>query len=232
MIETDVRRRSTRGRVSTTRIAIFAAVVIAVGRCASAPPPPPPRPAAVKSVPPEALAGNWLFAVQMGGRTIEGSLHFSVVRGVLAGTWTSSEGREFELEHVAIDGNGVSWESDGPSGRMRASGKIDGSSMKGTMKRAGRSSGDGRGGSAGSGASGSGQTAPPPNGEPGDTPSGTGDTSGGGRMGGRGRGSGRGGRGRGGATGAVTWTAFKSNVPLEAPSGAPPLPATPTPGPV
>lgn len=225
-----LRRRSTRGLVSAVRIAILAAAVLAVGRCASAPPPPPAQPAAVKSVPPEALAGNWLFAVKMGGRTIEGSLHFSVVRGVLAGTWTSSDGREFELEHVAIDGDGVSWESEGPAGRMRASGKIDGSSMKGTMKRAGRSSNGS--GASGSGQAGSGQTTPPPNGEPGDTPSGSGDTSGGGRSGGRGRGSGRGGRGRGGSTGgAVTWTAFKSNVPVEAPGGSPPPPATPTPGP-
>src|SRR5258708_11642878 len=86
------------------------AFVVAVSfsaACAPAPPPARARPPErrVVHVPPEALAGNWLLAIQMGGRTIEGSLHFSLERGVLAGTWTSSEGREFELSKIELDGD-------------------------------------------------------------------------------------------------------------------------------
>jgi len=180
------------------------AAFLAFGGCATAPSSPasapPPAVRRVANVSPDALAGNWLLAVQLGGRTVEGSLHFSVIHGVLAGTWTSADGREFELSKIAIDGDGVSWESDGPAGRMAASGKIDGSSMKGTMKRVARAKGDS--GSAGSN--------PPPDGET----AGNGDSTGGGGRGGRGRG-GRGGRGRGGSgASTVTWTAFKS-IPQE-----------------
>ena len=211
-------------------LALGASALLVVGGCSQSPPPAPAAPAAnpaavrvVKVVKPDEIVGNWLLAVQMGNRTIEGSLHFSVERGVLAGTWTSADGREFELSKIAIDGDGVSWESDGPAGRMRASGKVDGSSMKGTMKRAPRSR-DSAGGSAGSSGSGSADGS----GSSGAPPPSDGDSSGSSGRGGRGRMGGRGGRGgRGGSSGNVTFTAYKSAPPLEAPVPAP----TPTPHP-
>jgi hypothetical protein len=189
--------------------------------CAAAPRPAPPaaRPPAVR---PEAIAGNWLFEVKAGSRTFEGSLHFSVVRGVLAGTWTSAEGREWELSKLALDADTISWESDGPAGRMRASGKIDGSSMKGTMKRVARARGEGSSGSSGSDS---------PDGDSGETPRGEGSRGGGrGGYGRGGRGGGRGGRGGGGGSTSVTWSAFQSVVPAENPApAATASPAAPTP---
>jgi hypothetical protein len=205
--------------VSSSRAAsvlVAAALGVLAGCSSSSSPPPPAAPVAADTraatpvpVTPQTLAGNWLLNVKAGSRTIEGSLHFSVERGVLAGTWTSADGREFELSKIEIDGDSVSWESDGPAGRTHATGKFDGTSMKGTMKRAARS----RGSSSSGGSSDSGDSAPPTdsNGEGGST---GGSTHGGGR--GHGRGS-RGGRSGSGSSGGITWTAYKSSVPVESP---------------
>ena len=190
--------------------AAFALAALLSGSCASTPPPPPPPPppvAAAKSVPPEALAGNWLLEVKMGSRTLEGGLHFANSKGDLVGSWTSAEGNEYELKKISIAGDQISWDVDGPSGSQHATGKIDGLSMKGTMKRAG-----GRGGRDGSaGPSGQGDTA----GGSGERPRG-----GGGRSGG-----GRGGRGRAGGSGGseITWSAWKTLTPTgeSAPSPTP-----------
>jgi hypothetical protein len=198
--------------------ALAGAALVALAGCSSTPPPPAApvpadtRPASgaspVAAVTPATLAGNWLLSVKSGSRTIEGSLHFSVESGVLAGTWTSADGREFELSKIEIDGDSVSWESDGPTGRTHATGKIDGTSMKGTMKRAAKS----RGSSSSGGSSDSGDSAPPTD------SNGEGGSSGGSTHGGgRGRGSGgHGGRGRSGSSSSgVTWTAYKSTAPVE-----------------
>lgn len=207
---------------STARLAACAALSLSLlGGCAAAPPPAPPA-ARAPAVRPQAIAGNWLLEVKAGSRTFEGSLHFSVVSGVLAGTWTSAEGREWELSKLAIDADGISWESDSPVGRMRASGKVDGSSMKGTMKRAARARGEGSSGSSGSDS---------PDGDSGETPRGEGSRGGGrGGYGRGGRGGGRGGRGGSGGSTSVTWSAFQSVVPAETPAPAKTAsPAGPTP---
>jgi hypothetical protein len=209
------------------RTALAAAVVVAgllSGSCASTPPPPPPPPpppSAAKSVSPEALAGNWLLEVKVGSRTLEGGLHFANSKGVLAGTWTSADGNEYELKKISIDGDQISWDVDGPSGSQHATGKIDGLAMKGTMKRAARRRGD-RSGSA----DGSGQG--DPTGDSGEPPR---DGATGGRSGG-GRG-GRGGGGRRGGTGAatgITWSAWKTMPPAGESAPPPPPPATPSVG--
>lgn len=193
--------------------------LLLTGGCASSTPPKaPPATASADTpdVPVSALVGNWLFEIKMGSRTVEGSLHFTNGNGVVAGTWTSAEGNEYELKDIRIKGNVVSWTGDGPGGTQAASGTIDGTSMKGTMKRAARRrNGDGSSGSSGS--SGGSDDAPPPS---------DGDTTprGGGRRGG-GRGSGR----RGGSTSTVTWSAFKSvgeSGESKAPSPSP-TPAAP-----
>jgi hypothetical protein len=191
--------------------------------CSASKPPAAPQPAAAApagtpDVPPEALAGNWLFEVKMGSRTLEGSLHFTNKNGVLTGTWTSAEGNEYELKDIRIKGADVSWTGDGPGGVSAASGTIDGTSMKGTMKRAARRRGDASNGN-GSGSSGSGSSgddAPPP------SDSGDGSSRGSGRRGGR---SGGGRRG-GGSSGSITWSAFKSLPPASETAPAP----APTPG--
>ena len=200
---------------------VFAFAFIAVAflpGCAASKPPAAPQPAAAApagtpDVPPDAVAGNWLFLVKMGSRTLEGSLHFTNKNGVLAGTWTSSEGNEYELKDIRIKGADISWTGDGPGGVSAASGTIDGTSMKGTMKRAARRRGDGGSGSGSSGSGSSGDDAPPP------SDSGDGSSRGSGRRGGR---SGGGRRG-GGSSGSITWSAFKSLPPASetAPSAAP-----------
>ncbi|MDQ2869376.1 MAG: hypothetical protein M3S32_01445, partial [Acidobacteriota bacterium] len=88
-----------------------------------------------KTIAPESLAGYWLFEMKAGGRSIEASLHFRAERGVLAGTFTGPDGNERELTDLALKENAVSWSFDGPLGKQHAEGKIDGGSMKGTMKR-------------------------------------------------------------------------------------------------
>ncbi len=193
------------------------ALLLAAG-CASAPPPkPPPTEAAAGTpdVPVSALVGNWLFEIEMGTRTVEGSLHFTNANGVVAGTWTSAEGNEYELKDIRIQGNVISWTGDGPAGSQVASGTIDGTSMKGTMKRAARrGSGDGSTGSSGSGSRGGSDDAAP-------APDGDAVSRGGGRRGG---GGGRGGGRRASANSKVTWSAYKSAPESPAASPTPVVP--------
>jgi hypothetical protein len=172
----------------------------------------------VRKVTPEDLAGSWYVEMKFGTRSVEGSLHFSIVSGVLAGSFTRGDGAEQELKNIKISGDEVSWDAEGSGASQHAKGKIDGSSMKGTMKRvAVRRGSDGRGAS-GSGDSPEGEGDSPP-------PSGGGYAGGGGRRGGGG--GRRGGGGRGGSSSEITFTAYKSGA---APAGTPPA-APPSPSP-
>lgn len=175
------------------------ALSLSCGFCAPAKAPASAAPRAAVS--PQALVGNWLFEMKVGGRSIEGSLHFSVAGGILAGSLTSSEGGERELKNLEIKDDRVSWDMEGPGGPEHATGTVEGSSMKGTMKRTAARRGEGGD-----------RSAPPPAG------GGMGRTGGGGRGGGRGRSGGR-------DSSEITWSAFKSVPPVE--TGAPS--ATPTP---
>ena len=204
--------------------AIVFSLTCAAGGCASRAPAPAGAPAAeapAKTVPPEALAGYWLFEMKAGGRTIEGSLHFRVEKGVLAGALTGSDGNERELSNLTLKADGVSWDFEGALGRQHAEGKIDGSSMKGKMKRGARSR------------SGRGTSGTEEDPQPQDQPRGSGGMGGGGggRGGGGRGGAGRGGRGgSGGGAGEVTWSAYKSA--LAPPEATPPArPPSPTPEP-
>lgn len=142
------------------------------------------------TVKPEALAGNWLFEMKVGGRSVEGSIHFTVVAGVLAGSLTHSDGNERELSNIKLDGDRISWDLGGERAGQHAEGTIAGGSMKGTMKW--KRSAGGRG-SRGHGSDEDSEEAPPPAG---------------GFRGGRGRGGGRG--GSGGRSSEITWTAYKT----------------------
>ena len=192
---------------------------------ASSPPPaaassPATGPAApegyVRKVTQEDLAGNWYVEMKLGSRSVEGSLHFSIVSGVLAGSFTRGDGSEQELKNIKISGDEVSWDAEGTGGSQHAKGKVDGSSMKGTMKRAAaRRSASGSGDTP----EGDGDSTPPPSG---------GGYSGGGRRGGGGGGGRRGGGGGRGGSSEVTFTAYKSGEP---PTGTPAAVASPTPAP-
>ena len=157
---------------------------------------------AAKTVAPEALAGYWLFEMKAGGRSIEASLHFRAEHGVLAGTFTGPDGNERELSDLALKEDGVSWNFEGPLGRQHAEGKLDGTSMRGTMKRAARAR-------RAQGSSGSDDEP-----DPRESPRGSGGGAGGPRGGGGRGGGGRGGRrGSGSAAAEVTWSAYKSALP-------------------
>ncbi|HEY6147206.1 MAG TPA: hypothetical protein VIZ69_05890 [Thermoanaerobaculia bacterium] len=208
---------------------VFALALAAAGvACSSSPSPAPPQPAAAAApatrppdgaapaaVTPAMLAGNWLFEMKVGGRSVEGSLHFAVAWGVLAGTFTRSDGNEQELKNIEIKGNQVAWDIEGTGGKQHAKGTVDGSSMKGTVKRTGGRGGRGGGGNPDGEAGDPGGSDTPRDG--GGTPSG-----GGGRRGGRGGGGRRGG---GGGTSEITFIAYKSVPPVETGAPAP----TPTP---
>ncbi|MEO8191219.1 MAG: hypothetical protein ABI682_12835 [Acidobacteriota bacterium] len=219
----------TENQKALTRAGFLLAVATAASGCASHLPAPAPSavPAAeapARTIPLEALAGYWLFEMKTGGRTIEGSLHFQVEKGMLVGTFTGHDGNERELSNLTLKADAVAWDFEGAAGRQHADGKIDGSSMKGRMKRAARSRNGGE-------TPGTGDTADTP--DPQDRPRGSGESGGGGRGGGgrRGGGGGRGGRrGSGGGSRAVdvTWSAYRSALaPAESVTPATP---GPTPG--
>ncbi len=169
---------------------------------ASAPAPPPPP------VTPDAIAGNWLFEMKAGGRSIEGSLHFTATNGILAGSLTRSDGNEQELSNIKIDGDKISFDLAGQRATQHADGTVGGSSMKGTIKI--KASGGRRSGRGGDSADGSDEAAPPP--------------SGGGGYRGGGRGRGRGGSGR---APEITWSAYKSVAPPSGERSQPTPPPTP-----
>ena len=91
--------------------------------------------------------------MKVGGRSVEGSLHFAVVSGVLTGTFTRSDGNEQELKNIEIKENAVAWDVEGGGGKQHAKATVEGSSMKGTLKRSGGGRG-GRGGGSPDGESG------------------------------------------------------------------------------
>ena len=176
------------------------------------------------------LAGNWLVQMKMGTRTVEGSLHFALTSGVLVGTFTHSDGTEQELKDVEIKGNEVAWDIESGGGKQHSRGTVDGTSMKGTVKRSSARRGGQRGGGGGGnpdGETGDGDhpTNPSDGGAPPEGSSGGG--SYGGRHGGGGRRGGGGGRGGSGSS-EITFVAYKSVPPVEV-TGAPPA-AAPTPG--
>ena len=200
-----------------------AAAVALLGTACSAPAPPAPAspaaasPTAPAAVTPAALAGNWLFEMKAGGRSVEGSLHFAVVAGVLTGTFTRSDGHEQELRDIEIKGNEVAWDAEGAGGKQHARATVEGSSMKGTIQRSGGS----RGGRRGGGATPQGEGGDRGSDAPDDSPP-PGGTGRGGGWGGRGRGR----RGPGGAAAEITFVAYKTVAPVETNVPAP----TPTPG--
>src|SRR4051812_38133391 len=118
-------------------------------------PAPPATPAKTSDAPapvavtPAMLAGNWLVDMKMGTRTVEGSLHFALTSGILVGTFTRSDGTEQELKDVEIKGNEVAWDIEAGGGKQHSRATVDGTSMKGTVKRSSARRGGKRAGGGG-----------------------------------------------------------------------------------
>ena len=144
------------------------------------------------------ISGDWQFAMERGGQSVEGWLHFSLSAGEMVGSLTGADNNPREISKIVLKGDKIFWQIENDFAKESYEGKLAGSSMEGTL-RVSRKSGQGR--QRGSG------------GDSGSPPSGGGY---GGRRGGRG-----GGGGRGGATGQVTWRAFRSVQPMPAPSPEP-----------
>lgn len=178
----------------------LAAGVLSLAGCTTSP---PARPVEAPVSDPAATAarisGDWQIAVERGGQSVEGWLHFALSTGILVGSLTGADNNPREISKITLKGDKISWLIESDSGKESYEGTLKGSSMEGTL-RVSRGGGGRRGG----GGSGSGGDAPP------------GRTGGGG--GGR-RGGGRGGGGGGGGQGQTTWRAFRS---------VPPAPVTPS----
>lgn len=186
--------------------AILAAGLLCLSGCSTAPArSAPPRPIDAPVSDPAATAsrisGDWQLAVERGGQTTEGWLHFALNAGILAGSLTGADKNSREISKITLKGDKVSWLVEGEGVRESYEGTLNGSSMQGTLKRS-------RGGSRRGGGS---------EGEEGSTGRGGGGS--GGRRGGRG-GGGRGGGGGGGID-HITWRAFRSVPPAAVPSPEP-----------
>ncbi len=187
----------------------LAAALLLAADCSSSPPSAPAaaRPDEAPVSDPAAVAarisGDWQFAMERGGQTTEGWLHFSLTAGELVGSLTGSDNNSREISRIVLKGDKISWQIRSEFAREAYEGKLKGPSMEGTM-RVSRSGGRRSGGN--EGAEGSG-----------------------GRSGGYGGRRGGGGRGRGGGGGSgesqITWRAFRSVQPLTpAPEPAPTKP--------
>src|SRR6202162_5014020 len=138
------------------------------------------------------ISGDWQIAVERGGQSVEGWLHFALNAGFLVGSLTGADNNPREISKITLKGDKISWLVESDSGKESYEGTLKGSSMEGTLKVS-------RGGGGGSrGRSGGGS---------------------GGRRGGGGRGGGGG--GGGGASGPVTWRAFRSVPSAPVPSPEP-----------
>ena len=188
---------------------LLTACVLVLSACSSSAPAPAPAPARPVEAPvsdPAATAarisGDWQVAVERGGQTIEGWLHFALNSGILVGSLTGADKNPREISKITLKGDKISWLVESDSRKESYEGTLKGSSMEGTL-RVSRGGGGRRGGDS-------------------EGQEGSSGRSGGGRRGG-GRG-GRGGGGGGGTAGQVTWRAFRSVPPAPSPSPEPTKP--------
>src|SRR5262245_24207214 len=114
--------------------------------------PAPADPAAVAS----RISGDWQLAIERGGRTIEGWLHFGLTAGELAGSVTGPDANPREISKIHLRGDKIAFEVAGDSRTEHYEGTLKGSSMEGTLKVGPGKSREGEGGSGGRGGGGSG----------------------------------------------------------------------------
>ncbi len=192
-------------KTSRLGLTLIAAWALGSGGCASSPPPARQQPEA-SVADPEAIAarisGDWQVAIERGGRSSEGWLHFALSAGELVGSLTGPDNNPREISKIVLKGDKISWQIENEFVKETYEGKLKGSSMEGTMKLS-RSGGGRRGGGS------------------------EGEEGSGGRSGGYGGRRGFGGRGGGGrgAASQITWRAFRSVQPVtSAPSPEPTRP--------
>ena len=123
----------------------LAAAVLCLARCSSTAPPsrvevPVSDPAATAA----RISGDWQLAVERGGRSVEGWLHFGLNAGILVGSLTGADNNPREISKITVKGDRISWLVESDSRRESYEGTLKGSSMEGTL-RVGRGGGDSRG---------------------------------------------------------------------------------------
>jgi len=168
-------------RSGLTLIAVW--VLLGSGGCASSPPRQEPEaPVADPAAAAARISGDWQVAIERGGRTSEGWLHFALSSGELVGSLTGPDNNAREISRIVLKEDKISWQIENEFVKEIYEGKVKGSSMEGTM-RVSRSDGGRRSGGS-------------------ETDESSGGRSGG--YGGRRMGGGRGGGGRGGAASQIT----------------------------
>ncbi len=195
-------------KTSRLGLALIAAWALGSGACTSSPSArrQPEAPIADPAAAAARISGDWQVAIERGGHSTEGWLHFALSAGELVGSLTGPDNNPHEISKIVLKGDKISWRIENEFAKETYEGKLKGSSMEGTM-RVSRSGGRPGGG---------------PEGE-----EGSGGRSGG--YGGRRGGGGRGGGGRGsGAASQITWRAFRSVQQITpAPAPEPTKPRTP-----
>jgi hypothetical protein len=191
------------GRTRALLAGLPAAILLAAA-CSSSPPPAPPRhepeaPASDPSAVAARISGDWQFAMERGGRSLEGWLHFGFTAGELVGSLTGPDGNSREISKIALKGDKLSWQVASESRTEHYEGTLKGSSMEGTLKI-----GPGKGGRRGEGDEGQ-----------------EGSGRGGGSHGGGHRGGGGGHGNPGGSSGQTTWRAFRSVLATPVPAAEP-----------
>jgi hypothetical protein len=149
---------------------LIAAGALCWEACASSPPPPPPparQPAPASSEAPVSdpvstaarISGDWQFAMERGGQSVEGWLHFSLSAGEMVGSLTGADNNPREISKIVLKGDKIFWQIENDFAKESYEGKLTGSSMEGTLKVS-RKSGQGQGRQRGSG----GDSGSPPSG--------------------------------------------------------------------
>ena len=199
---------------------LIAAAHVGAAACSSAPPAgreperreeaPAQDPAAVAA----RIGGDWQFAVDRGGQTTEGWLHFALNAGELVGSLSVGD-NSLEISKIALKGDKLSFRIERDSMTERYDGTLKGSEMDGILKMS-RKGGQGRRGGGSEGEEGSGSSG------------GRGGYGGG--YGGRRGGFGRGGGGGRGAQAEIKWKAYKSVRAMPVAPAAAPEPTRPPAG--
>jgi uncharacterized membrane protein YgcG len=96
------------------------------------------------------ISGDWQLAVERGGRSVEGWLHFALNSGILVGSLTGTDNNPREVSKITLKGDKISWLVGSDSGKESYEGTLKGSSMEGTL-RVSRGGGESRGRSGGGG---------------------------------------------------------------------------------
>ncbi len=194
---------------------MIVAAHLGAAACSSAPPArreperreeaPAQDPAAVAA----RIGGDWEFAVDRGGQTSEGWLHFALNAGELVGSLNVGDTSR-EISKIALKGDKLSWRIETDSATEHYEGTLKGSEMEGTLKMSRKGGGSRGGGSEGEEGSGS--------------RGGRGGFGGYGGYGGRRGGFGRGGGGGRGASQEIKWKAYRSVQPTPAAAPEPTKP--------